>query len=304
MKRYLTNTRSNSAPDDTPSPVTHGPSSRRLSRMRNLEYSQASRASSSSSTSRFRLSQSGSQASSAIRLNSPETYPPLSPPPIPQAISSHNYPTPIDKVFVKGVTFDVNFNHVYTKGERLQPSRLGYAVRHKSTLSGGRALSNIWAHGIQLHYTELDGSITELWLCKICHQARSKSDAKATINGTAHILSHIRKKHSINPSTGSRIPSTPVDLPLSPFTAAAHVPGSSTSTSHTPWEEDEFQNSVVDWTITRDLSFGDVTCPSTRGLLTWNRTNLLYALPDSSTTLSDYIKKHYIKRKSEIYRLI
>ena len=27
-------------------------------------------------------------------------------------------------------------------------------------------------------------------------------------------------------------------------------------------------------------------------------------MPDSSTTLSDYIKKHYIKRKSEIYRLI
>jgi hypothetical protein len=27
-------------------------------------------------------------------------------------------------------------------------------------------------------------------------------------------------------------------------------------------------------------------------------------LPNSSTTLSDYIKKHYIKRKSEIYRLI
>jgi hypothetical protein len=54
----------------------------------------------------------------------------------------------------------------------------------------------------------------------------------------------------------------------------------------------------------RDLSFRDVTCPSTRGLLTWNRTNLLYALPDSLGTLSDYIKKHYIKRKSEIYRLI
>jgi hypothetical protein len=36
-------------------------------------------------------------------------------------------------------------------------------------LSGGRALSNIWAYGLQLHYTERDGSITELWLCKICY---------------------------------------------------------------------------------------------------------------------------------------
>jgi hypothetical protein len=54
----------------------------------------------------------------------------------------------------------------------------------------------------------------------------------------------------------------------------------------------------------RDLSFRDVTCLLIRGLLTWNCTNLLYALPDLLGTLSDYIKKHYIKRKSEIYRLI
>ncbi|KAF2625252.1 hypothetical protein BU25DRAFT_423345 [Macroventuria anomochaeta] len=276
MKQYLTNTRvSKSAPDKTPSLITHGPSSRRLSKMRASEHSQASQASSSSSTSRFRLSRIGSQASSAIRLNSAEAYPPSPPLPIPQAISSHDYPTPIDKVYMKGVTFDVNFNHVYTKGECLQPSQLCYAVRHKSTLSGGRALSKCL-----------------------------KSDAKAIINGTSHILSHIRKKHSIDPSTGSHIPSTPVNLPLSFFTAAAHVPGSSKSTSHMPWEADQFQNSVVDWTIMRDLSFGDVTCPSTRGLLTWNRINLLYALPDLSTTLSNYTKKHYIKRKSEIYRLI
>jgi hypothetical protein len=170
---------------------------------------------------------------------------------------------------VCGVKFDVDFQHVYRKGKRLQPSRLGYAVRYKAYLSGRRALSDIWRFGLQLQYIEDDNSITKLWLCKLCHQSRQTNDAMA-INGTAHIQDHVRKVHSVDPSTGWRIPSTPVPVPESPFAAAAHVPGSLTQPSHVPWEEGSFQASVVDWTIMRDLSFQDVTSPSTRGLLTWN----------------------------------
>ncbi|KAK7178247.1 transposase-like protein [Paraphaeosphaeria sporulosa] len=142
-----------------------------------------------------------------------------------------------------------------------------------------------------------------MWLCKICHQARSKSDAKSTINGTSYIRSHIKKKHAIDPLTGNNVPSTFNNLPESPFTQAAHIPGTATHTSHMPWEEEHFQRSIIDWTIVGDMSFSDVTCAATRGLLTWNRSNLLHANSDSKTTLSEYINKYYTQRQSEVRRL-
>ena len=274
--------------------------------MRASEHSQSSQASSSSS--RYQNSQSlqtSSQVSSAIRLDSPElTSTRRSPSPILRATPTHEYPAPDAKVYVTGVTFDVDFNHVYVQGSRLQPSRLGYAVKHKASLSGGRALSNVWAHGLQLQYTELDGSISGVWLCKLCHQARTKSDAKYTINGTSYIRSHIKKKHAVNPFTGKQVPSNPNNLPKSPFTHAAHIPGMVSHTLHTPWEEEQFQHSVVDWTIIRDLSFLNAIYPATRGLLTWNRLNLLHALPDSATTLSSYINKYFTERQLEVRQLI
>jgi hypothetical protein len=85
-----------------------------------------------------------------------------SPSPIPQDTPTHSYLTPRDSCYVKGVIFDVNFNHMYASGERLEPSQLGYAVRYKGSLSGGRQLSNIWAHGLHLQYTKLDGIISKV----------------------------------------------------------------------------------------------------------------------------------------------
>ncbi|KAF2630530.1 hypothetical protein BU25DRAFT_408448 [Macroventuria anomochaeta] len=103
---------------ETPSPIYHGPSSKRLSKMRASKYSQSSQASSSTSTS---YSQTGSQASSAICLHSPEIAPPTpgSPSLIPRTVPTHNYPSADNKLEVKGVEFDVDFNHVYVRGTRL-----------------------------------------------------------------------------------------------------------------------------------------------------------------------------------------
>lgn len=152
MQQYLANNSTTRSTNqlETPSPTYHGPSSRRLGKQR---ASQSSQASSSSSTSQFRLpqsaSQTGSQTSSAIWIDSPS--PSLSSPaPISDGLPTHDYPTPTDKAYVRGVTFNVNFNHVYRKGERLQPSRLGYAVKHKSKLAGGRMPSSIWLYELQL----------------------------------------------------------------------------------------------------------------------------------------------------------
>ena len=312
MQRYLTNPRSSRStlPPATPPTIQHAPSSQRLGKIRAINYSspQASQASSSTSTSRFWVSQSsyqtGSQASSAICLDSPELSPPLeTPSPVPEARLTHDYPSIDDKYVVRGISFNVDFERVYRKGKRLKPSRLGYAVRYKAYVNGRRELSNIWRHGLQLQYYEVDNTITKLWLCKLCHQSRQTSQAWA-VNGTAHIIDHVRKVHSIDPSTSFPIPSTPVQLPESPFTIAAHIPGSSTHTSHLPWEEDHFQTCVVDWTIMRDFSFTDVTSLATRGLLTWNRTELLHVLPDLATTLSTYTKNLFDSRKPEVIQLI
>jgi hypothetical protein len=54
----------------------------------------------------------------------------------------------------------------------------------------------------------------------------------------------------------------------------------------------------------RDLSFQDATSPSIRGLLTWNRAELLHALPNLSNTLSSYIRKQCEDRKAEVRQLI
>jgi hypothetical protein len=283
----------------TPSPIHHGPSSRRLGKARAHGYSQAS---SSTSPHTPQFSQTGSQASSYIRLDSRSSS--LSPPLQQNKKPTHEYPTE-DKAWVPGVKFDVNFNHVYRKGQRLEASRLGYAVVYKSVAARRREPSDIWLHGLQLQYIEADGdpSTTKLWLCKLCHQRRERSDAMG-VSGTTHIRIHIQKRHNINPSTGSAIPQIPLSIPNSPFTTAAHVPGSSTITSHVPWEEESFQDALIDWTIMRDLSFSDVTCSSTRGLLTWNRSNLLNVLPDSPTTLSSYINKRVNERKLEVAKLL
>ena len=199
----------------------------------------------------------------------------------------------------------MDFHHVHRKGQRLSASRLGYAVKCKGCLSGRREPSDIWQHGVQLQYIEDNGDSqpTKIWLCKICHQRRDRNDAMA-VSGTTYIASHPKKVHSIDPSTSCLLSKVPIPKPRSPFATAAHIPGSSLVTSHMAWEEESFQISIVDWTIMRDLSFADVTSPLTRGMLTWNQSNLLHALPDSRTTLSSYINKRARERKAEVSRLL
>ena len=81
---------------------------------------------------------------------------------MPEARLTHDYPSIDDKYVVRGISFDVDFERVYRKGKRLKPSRLGYAVRYKAYVNGRRELSNIWRHGLQLQYYEVDNTITKL----------------------------------------------------------------------------------------------------------------------------------------------
>ena len=62
---------------------------------------------------------------------------------------------------------------------------------------------------------------------------------------------------------------------------AARAAGSNKIVSHNPWQEESFQSTLVDWVVLHDISFGNAAASITRGLLTWNRADLLRALPNS-----------------------
>ena len=58
---------------------------------------------------------------------------------------------------VRGQRFQVYFGHIYRKEERLEPTQIGFAVRYKSQLKGGRASAEIWQYGAELAYREDNG---------------------------------------------------------------------------------------------------------------------------------------------------
>ena len=159
--------------------------------------------------------------------------------------------------------------------------------------------SGIWKHGVKLLYQDDQGTKT-LWLCRACHLNQRINDAY-TVNGTRHVFTHLESFHRIH-ADGSPIPDSVDDKTGNPWQAS--IPGSASHTSHTPWQEAELQSAVVDWAVVRDLSFYTVTAPGTRGLLTWNRKELLRALPNSVTTLSAYVQTSLKERKIEIKALL
>ena len=183
---------------------------------------------------------------------------------------SQDYPTD-NCMMVRGQRFQVDFGHIYRKEERLESARIGFAVRYKSQLKGGREYAAIWQYGVELPYGEDNGSLTRLWLCRLCHLDQSRRDAK-TVNSYHHITDHMRKLHAIDPKTGLA-PISVQPASGSPWDAA-RAAGSNSVISHTPWQEESFQSAMVDWVILKDISFSDATSSGTRGLLTWNRTDL------------------------------
>jgi hypothetical protein len=56
--------------------------------------------------------------------------------------------------------------------------------------------------------------------------------------------------------------------------------------------------------ITRDVCFANATLAATRGLLTWNRSSLLYVLPNSRSTISEYVKAKLEERTVKIGDLL
>jgi hypothetical protein len=171
-----------------------------------------------------------------------------------------------------------------------------------SQLAGKRDTAPIWRHGIELEYLEDNMKKSRLWLCERCHLGHVLNNVRR-VDGTAFITKHMQKVHGIDPSTGY-LPETPSRPAFnSPFEAAATA-GSASVVSHSPWQEDALQSALVDWVIAKDVSFFNATSNMTRGLLTWNRSQLLAALPKSPSTMSSYVMKRCSERKVEVAAML
>ncbi|CAE7020025.1 hypothetical protein HRS9139_02657 [Pyrenophora teres f. teres] len=243
-------------------------------------------------------------AAAARRLLAPPESPAPSPQatPTPSGVSSQvSEASEVDEEAEDSDDFVVDFGRIYYNGERLEPHRLGHAVTHKSQLAGKRKASSVWRYGVKISYDNPSGGEKTFWLCKLCHRS-FPHDALKKIDGYDHVKRHMVKKHRINVATGL-LPEADKPVYSSPF-AAAKVAGSNRLVSHTPWEEKELQAALIDWVILRDVSFSIATSTELRGLLTWNRTGLLKALPTARSTITSYVRSTHARRMSEIKALL
>ena len=147
-------------------------------------------------------------------------------------------------------------------------------------------------------------TLSKLWLYQPCHEAGLCNDA-FVYHGTAHIIKHIKRVHNIDPVTGEGLSAASAAISNNPFMlAAGGAAGSARSVTHHPYEETELQAAIIDWVMIRDLSFSDPTASSTRGVLSWGRSALLHALPNSKSTLSNHVNKRLANRKLELTALV
>jgi hypothetical protein len=199
-----------------------------------------------------------------------------------------------------GVEFEIDWENIWLGNRRLPSNRIGYRVKHKSRILGGKETSFIWKYGAELVYQDDDGKQVKIFLCKVCHLQKLRTAAKKC-SAYHHIAEHLKTVHRV--SARGLIPDLP-HMQSDPFELAASITGSQRAFSHKPYNEDELQGALVDWVILKDISFLCATSSATRGLLTWNRAELLQALPSAPGTISQYVGKLLDVRKAEIKTIL
>ena len=123
----------------------------------------------------------------AITLSSSDDGSPLSSP-----CPSFLHELPADDRSRAGVEFEINWEDIWLGTKRLASSRVGYRVKHKGRLLGGREASFIWKYGAELVYQDDDGKLIKLWLCKVCHLQRLRTATKKC-SAYHHISDHLRR---------------------------------------------------------------------------------------------------------------
>lgn len=208
-----------------------------------------------------------------------------------------------------GLRFRINFDRLWHGRRKLDKRCVGIRLKHKSQLQGKREVGSIWRYGAELELKENNGEVKTLWLCKACHVSK-REKCCWIIDGYNHVKMHLLKHHRVNADQGllpePTLPSDPFEATSTAAAAARRpiVAGSRSVVNHTPWQEDKLMESYIDWVVANDVSFRLATDPSTRGLLTWNRTALLRCFPNSASTLSKYVVERLEEKKKEIRTLL
>jgi hypothetical protein len=218
---------------------------------------------------------------------------------------------PGDNRLNHGLCFTIDWDNIYLGSKRLRPERLGYRVKHGSQLRGNREKSRIWRFGADLVYTKDDGTKVKVWLCERCHVKGDRSAAKS-VDGYNHIVGHLLRVHQIvvdllAMETGPvLLPDGPPRL-MNPFEAASLVggiAGAGRMVNHSQWQEGALQAALVDWVILQDHSFRQASSDELRGLLSWNRLDLLAALPSCHGTICSYVHQGLKERKKAIRMIL
>jgi len=219
---------------------------------------------------------------------------------IPSPSPSFIHELPADGSTTTGIVFEIDWGNIWLNDKRLPSVRLGYKVRHKSQIRGGKPVSWVWKYGAELEYSNESGELIKIWLCKVCHLQKLRTAARKC-NAYHHIEKHLKSAHRV--SWEGLIPDLP-RIPSDPFELAAAVAGAQRAFSHKPYEEEDLQGAMVDWVISKDISFLCAASSATRALITWNRAELLGALPGNYNTIGTYIVKSLESRKTEIRVLL
>lgn len=209
---------------------------------------------------------------------------------------------PDDASVNTGAVFPIEWDNIWLGSKKLSPELLGYRVKHLSQMRGNRRPSPVWRHGAELLYTG-DGQRVKVWLCRLCHGQGLRGAAKI-VDGYNHINAHLQKEHRIDIAGGGGLLPDPSRPPANPWEAAATVAGSARVVNHSAWQEESLQSALVDWVILHDQSFAHASSAELRGLLTWNRLDLLNALPSSRATISSYVTQGLEQRKREIRMIL
>ena len=183
-----------------------------------------------------------------------------------------------------GCIFPINWKNLFLGKHGKLTGHYGYRVINKRSVSKTAFISPIWKHRADLFWDGPQGR-KRLWLYKICHLAR-KPAALLTINGTDHIIGHLKSKHSIilNPkSHSSTLHQSAASGLINPATQASPTPGGS---ERQPFWAAGYVQAYVNWTILQDITFRQATSTYTRALLTFDRPSIQEYLASSHTSLS------------------
>jgi hypothetical protein len=196
-----------------------------------------------------------------------------------------------------GVRFDIQWQKLRYNDQHVHG--LGYRIRDKRSIQRNQPVSWIWAHGADVVQRTIDGQEIRYFLCRRCHQ-RSPRLGLFVVNGTDHIRRHLEKRHRQFKDGERPLPPSFAN----PFSAAAGAVTTRACNLMEPMyervDERDYQSKLVDWAISQDLTFRQVTHEETRHILAYQQPQLLKILPSSHSTLVDYIKQAYQERQEQL----